>query len=160
MNRRILALGAVAAAHLALTACAGITGNTLAANVDGTPWSAMNATVTDTGEVMGVTTRVIAGTNISETMTLTMVGIDGPGTWTIGSGDAPDANLHFNIGTNIDTDWDCVTDDDTAAGSLIIDTLDDAGATGTFSCTAIDGAGNSIEVTNGEFDVEWGVSIF
>lgn len=159
MLTRIALIAGLAAGTLAISACS-LTGNILDATIDGTPWSAINATVTNTGETMGVSTRVITGTNISETMTLTMVGIDGPGNWDIGSGEAPSANLHFNINAvDIDTEWDCANNDDTPAGTLVIDTLDDNGASGTFSCTARDDADNTIEVTNGVFDVSWGTSL-
>lgn len=125
---------------------------TMRADIDGATWSAANATATRIS-AGGFSTLTIAGADTgAKAMTVSFVGVTGPGTYTFGSNNLasmswlPDASGNAYLAT---------------AGSATITTINDDEVKGTFSFEGLrisDGA--TISITNGSFDVGYGISPF
>ncbi|GMQ82196.1 MAG: hypothetical protein BMS9Abin05_1641 [Rhodothermia bacterium] len=124
----------------------------MTATIGGTAWSAASATATKI-TAFGITSLTVAGADASaEAMTVSFVGVLGPGTFDLNSNNLASMSYIAEAapGAYIST-----------SGSATITTLNDEKVKGTFSFEGTrfsDGA--TISVTNGTFDVGYGVSPF
>jgi len=126
---------------------------TMEADVDGVHWKAANANANELGESMGYAITVITGATINgDVMNISLVGIQELGTYDFSDDDAPAATASFtdngDIGETFGAD----------SGTLDITAIDDESAKGTFEFegTLADGT-STVSVTNGVFNVEWGL---
>jgi hypothetical protein len=132
--------------------------------VDGADWNATNATA---NEVTAAGRRIVTfngakvdGSTQQEVLSIQVTELDAPvapGTYSLDSGDTSDgisAQGSYQPNSNPSSSFL------SQSGTLTIDAISESSASGTFSFTALNASsGNTIEVTNGSFEVEFGVSI-
>ena len=129
---------------------------TITAKVDGS--SVTTIEMTTAAQLSGGSLMVTGndgGSSLNKAFMLTIVGIDGTGTYPIGGG----ANI-FNVASYIETDvnsLDVVTwqapYDDSNVGEIHITELTDSHVKGTFSFNAKNADGNIKNITEGSFNV-------
>ncbi len=143
---------------LAVSGCSGdSTGNNngngngdMSASIDGQSWTGTLATAASyQGTVLG-----FAGTNGSYQINITLTGVSGPGTYSLGSGQLSIATV-ATVSTSPQV-W--ITSSTGGTGSVVITSLTSSAVAGTFSFTAVPssgGASGNKAVTSGQFNVSF-----
>ncbi len=140
---------------LAASGCSGSTDNnngngngSMTASIDGASWTGNLATAASyQGTVLG-----FAGTNGSYQINITLSGVNGTGTYTLGTGQLSIATV-ATVSTSPQV-W--VTSSTGGTGSVVITSLTSSAVQGTFSFTAVGSSGGATgnkAVTNGQFNV-------
>jgi hypothetical protein len=121
---------------------------TMSATIDGQAWTGNLATAaTYQNNILA-----FAGTNNSFQINITLTGVTGTGTITLGSGQLSIATV-ATVSTTPQT-W--LTSSTGGSGSVVITSLSSTGAAGTFSFTGVaagGGATGTKAVTSGQFNV-------
>ena len=124
------------------------TNGTMSASIDGQAWTGNLATAaTYQNNILA-----FAGTNNSFQINITLTGVTGTGTITLGSGQLSIATV-ATVSTSPQT-W--LTSATGGTGSVVITSLSSTGASGTFSFTGVaagGGATGTKAVTSGQFNV-------
>lgn len=132
--------------------------------VDGANWEATNATantVTAAGRrIVTFNGAFVESSTEQEVLSIQVTELSAtlqPGTYSLDSDDTGDGiSAQGSYQPNSDPTSAFLSQ----SGSLTIDSIDDESASGTFSFTALNpSSGNTIEVTDGRFNVQFGVSI-
>lgn len=120
---------------------------TMEAEIDGVTWQAANANANRV-EAGPISTLTIAGATASvEALSIALVNVTAAGTYSLSSGSSASFTREANFSGIYNS----------TSGSVTISHIDEETVEGTFSFEARNTAGETISVTNGRFDVEYGV---
>lgn len=120
---------------------------TMKAEIDGVAWTAANANANRV-EAGSISTLTIAGATASvEAISIALVNVTAAGTYSLSSGSSASFTREANFSGIYNS----------TSGSVTISHMDEETVEGTFSFEARNTAGETISVTNGRFDVEYGV---